>query len=187
MNAIGLKNIDSNFKNVKTSSENVDWYNPCGENLSLFGVFYSEKEGKFIRMERKIADTVSQKVGLLSSYTASGRVCFETDSERVFVKATLPHGGINHNMTPDLMYGFPIYDGNVYLGCPAPDSIPIGESESVTPAQLTIATEERLLTVEDSRATRPEKKTQNNRIYAALRRCMRDENRRCSRLIRQAI
>ena len=165
---MGLKDIDSNFKNVKTSSENVEWYDPCCGKLSLFGVFYSERDGKFVRMERAVADAVSKKVGLLSSYTAGGRVCFETDSNRVYVKATLPHGGINHNMTPDLMYGFPIYDGDTYLGCPAPDSIPMGEEESATPAQLTIATEERLLTVDDSRATLSSKKNHKITIFMPL-------------------
>lgn len=165
---MGLKNIDSNFLVKKASQENVDWHDPCGEKLSLFGVFFSHSEGRFVRMEKEKADTVSKKVGLLASYTAGGRVCFETDSDRVFVKATLPHGGINHNMTPDLMYGFPIYDGDIFLGCPAPDSIPIGEDESATPKQLFIATEERLLTVDDSRPTRPEKKTHKITVYMPL-------------------
>lgn len=165
---MGLKNIDSNFLTKKASQENVDWYDPRDERLSLFGVFFSEEEGRFVRIEKKIADTVSEKVGLLASYTAGGRVSFETDSDRVFVKATLPHGGINHNMTPDLMYGFPIYDGDTYLGCPAPDSIPMGDEDSVTPAQLPIATVERTLSVDDSRATRPEKEKHKITVYMPL-------------------
>lgn len=165
---MGLKNIDSNFQKEKTASDNVEWYDPCDENVSLFGVFYSDISKRFVRMERKDADAVSKKVGLLSSYTAGGRVCFETDSKRVYVKATLPHGGVNHNMTLDLMYGFPIYDGNNYRGCPAPDSIPINEDESATPAQLFIANEERLLTVDDSRTTLPEKKTHKITVFMPL-------------------
>ena len=48
--------------------------------FSLYGIFYDEKEKRFVRMDLSIADSVSEGVGTLSRHTAGGRLRFATDS-----------------------------------------------------------------------------------------------------------
>lgn len=61
------------------------FYRIPDENFDLYGVFYDEKAGRFLRMPQSVADSVSPTVSLLNGYTAGGRIRFSTDANRMSV------------------------------------------------------------------------------------------------------
>ncbi len=53
--------------------------------FDLYGVFYSEEEGRFRRLPAEVAEAVSPSVAELSKHTAGGRIRFCTDADRISV------------------------------------------------------------------------------------------------------
>ena len=65
--------------------------------FDLYGVFYDENEGRFLRMTQSVANAVSPSVAELCKNTAGGRIRFRTDATRISVAvkcgnlASMPH------------------------------------------------------------------------------------------------
>ena len=77
-----IEKIDKNFSlrdKVCIEGDRAQ-YNLPHSAFSLYGIFYDEKEKRFVRMDLSIADSVSEGVGTLSRHTAGGRLRFATDS-----------------------------------------------------------------------------------------------------------
>ena len=78
-------------------SPDMDFYRIPDSRFRLYGVFYDEKEGRFMRMPSGIAASVSPMVDELSRHTAGGRIRFSTDASRIAVAmrcsglAAMPH------------------------------------------------------------------------------------------------
>ena len=69
------------------------FYKLPGGDFDIYGVFYDEKAGRFLRMPQSIADNVNQSVAVLNGYTAGGRIRFSTDADRMSV--TVSYDALN--------------------------------------------------------------------------------------------
>ena len=95
--------IDKNFVQEKVTTEGgVKLYALPSAPFELYGVFYDEKEGRFLRMPKEIAAATSGGVDYLNKNTAGGRVRFSTDSDYLELRVTysalsqmphMPHTG----------------------------------------------------------------------------------------------
>ena len=86
-----IQKVDKNFT-VHTADDGSqkDLYTiPCAP-FSLYGVTFSESEGRFVRMPHAAAAAVSEGVAYLVTNTAGGRVRFSTDSTFVQIRVTYP-------------------------------------------------------------------------------------------------
>lgn len=80
--------VDRNFKvETELNLPDVKYYDVRELPFKVYGVFY--EAGKFRRMPRGIAETVSEGVQLLHANAAGGRVRFKTDSPYVAIRAKL--------------------------------------------------------------------------------------------------
>ncbi|MBO4594246.1 MAG: hypothetical protein J5697_00920 [Clostridia bacterium] len=76
---------DKNFNIKSDNTDGLEYYGiPC-EPFDLYGVFYEEKTGRFVRMPSDAAKEISRATYGLNSNTAGGRIRFSTDSERICV------------------------------------------------------------------------------------------------------
>ena len=81
-----ITKVDTNFA-VSTSIEKDDikFYSIDEEPFKIYGVF--KENGKYRRMPEAVAKTVSERVHILHTKTAGGRVKFVTDSSYVAISA----------------------------------------------------------------------------------------------------
>ncbi|PWM75278.1 MAG: hypothetical protein DBX59_02295 [Bacillota bacterium] len=77
-----IAKIDKNFaaQNVAVNGEIATYTIPSAP-FRLYGVFYSEEEGRFFRMDAATARAVSEGCDFLNENTAGGRLKFSTDSD----------------------------------------------------------------------------------------------------------
>ena len=100
-----LSDIDKNFA-VKTDFDREGLTFVDARELWLFGVFFDE--GKYRRMPREAAESVSEGVGILHSNTAGGRVRFKTDSPYIAISvrsdllSRMPHFSLTGTAGLDL-------------------------------------------------------------------------------------
>lgn len=64
------------------------FYDIKSKPFRIYGVKFDKNEGKFTRMDPKVAKTVSENVSTLCFNTSGGRVKFSTDSEEIAVRLT---------------------------------------------------------------------------------------------------
>ncbi len=73
------------------------FYKIPDEHFDLYGVFFDEKEGRFLRMPADVAASVSPSVAELNKHPAGGRIRFKTDAARLSITmrcsslAQMPH------------------------------------------------------------------------------------------------
>ncbi len=80
---MGLEKIDKNFVAENERNDGMVQYTlPC-EKFDLHGVFYDEKEKRFLRMDFETGNAVSGSVGYGNIYTSGGRICFRTNSKKL--------------------------------------------------------------------------------------------------------
>ncbi len=91
---MGIEKIDSNFATAQITAEGekVLYTLPCAP-FDLYGVFFDEKNQRFVRMDLDVAQNVSDKVCHLSKHTSGGRVRFSTDS--TFFGVTVTYDAFN--------------------------------------------------------------------------------------------
>ena len=91
---MGIEKLDSNFAATEATAENEKsaYQIPC-KGFDLYGVFYDEQEGRFVRMDLDTARSVSEKVYALSKHTSGGRIRFSTDS--TFFGVTVTYDDFN--------------------------------------------------------------------------------------------
>lgn len=111
-----ITSIDKNFQLETIKETNVVWKNARDDAFSLHGVFYSEEEGKYRRVPKAVADTVSDGVAYLSTCTAGGRLRFTTDSDYVAVKVLIPVFVPMRHMTFSGTAGFSLYENGKFIG-----------------------------------------------------------------------
>ncbi len=84
-----ITKIDKNM--LKTDDVVVenkrDEYVIPNSSFDLYGIYYDEKEGRFLRMPQEVADTVNMGVKTLCKNTAGGRLRFATDSNEIVIEA----------------------------------------------------------------------------------------------------
>lgn len=106
-----ITKIDPNFKvETKLELDNVHFYSALDEPFSLHGVFY--QDGRFRRMPKNVAETVSASVSRLHTHTAGGRIRFKTDSAYIAIKAVMPQIAKMSHFALTGSAGFDLYFGN---------------------------------------------------------------------------
>lgn len=115
-----ITKIDKNFDTSFTPPEDIEWFSVKEKPFEIYGVFYSESEGKYRRMPKDIADKVSLGVSELSKQTAGGRIRFITDSPYYAVKVTEPFVPPFSNMSFMGIYGVTVYANGSFSRCFAP-------------------------------------------------------------------
>ena len=88
------------------------FYKIPDENFDLYGVFYDDKAGRFLRMPQSVADSVNPTVALLNGYTAGGRIRFSTDANRMSVTITYDAYNVNCHMSALGSSGFILLEEN---------------------------------------------------------------------------
>ena len=81
---MGIEKLDKNFAQSQyiETDDKIKYTIPC-EPFDLYGVFYDEKLGRFMRMDGDVADKVSSGVSELCRHTSGGRIRFSTDSATI--------------------------------------------------------------------------------------------------------
>ncbi|MBQ7700749.1 MAG: hypothetical protein IJT49_10480 [Clostridia bacterium] len=59
------------------------FYKIPDDNFDLYGVFYDNEAGRFLRMPQCVADSVNPTVAQLNGYTSGGRIRFSTDAAKM--------------------------------------------------------------------------------------------------------
>lgn len=84
-----IEKIDTNF--IQTEYEEKDdkktYTIPCA-GFDLYGVFYDEIRGRFMRMNGNVAEKISEGVNYLSTHTSGGRIRFSTDSSSIGISVS---------------------------------------------------------------------------------------------------
>lgn len=65
---------------------NVTWHSVREEPFSIYGLYQPKEPGLFRRLPEDEARKTSENVWMLSTNTSGGRIRFQTDSQRIYVK-----------------------------------------------------------------------------------------------------
>lgn len=110
-----IEKIDKNFKvETKIQKDDIKFFDPMEKPFKIYGVF--KENGRFRRIPKKIAESVSEGVFNLNNRTAGGRVKFKTDSDYVAVNVKYNHIGKMPHFPITGSVGLDLYDGTEYIG-----------------------------------------------------------------------
>ncbi len=116
-----ISKIDANFKiEVVKEPDNV-WHDPKVAPFSIHGVYYSAKDGKYLRIPTSVAKQASEGVLALYNHTAGGRVRFKTNSPYIAIKSINSNYGVQPHLTMVATYGYSIYINGKYYQKITPD------------------------------------------------------------------
>lgn len=101
--------IDNRLDSCGTVATDTKWLNARNAVFSLHGVIYDETEGTYMRIPKKVAESLNSKITTLSHHTSGGRIRFLTDSPVVAVRASLPAYQPITNMSIAATHGFSLY------------------------------------------------------------------------------
>ena len=103
-----IDEIDKNFKvETKLGKTDIEFYSVLESPFSVYGLIY--ENGKFRRMPKDVAKSVSEGVLYLHSNTAGGRVRFRTDSPYVAISAKMEKIGKMDHFAMTGSAGFDMY------------------------------------------------------------------------------
>lgn len=106
--------IDKNLKSTSVKETDIVWRNI--KDFSIHGIFYSEEEKHYRRMPKVIADSVSEGVSVLSTYSAGGRIRFVSDSPYIAIKALVEDTPLSSNSSLGAQSGFSVYADGIFEG-----------------------------------------------------------------------
>lgn len=86
--AVKIESLDKNFSVKKEKNEGMISYSIPNDAFALYGIFYDEKEKRFMRMDYETAGKVSEGVQWLSRCTSGGRLRFYTNAKKMELTAT---------------------------------------------------------------------------------------------------
>ena len=105
-----ISTIDPNFAAVTIKDEDsVSWISAHDERMSLYGVYYEEKDGLYVRMPADVALSANDKLGWAVRMTTGGRLRFVTDSPYIAIKASVPAFHPMAHMSLRGSHGFGVY------------------------------------------------------------------------------
>lgn len=94
----------------KTAEPTIRYYDPTQKPFSVYGVIVpNETEPRYCRMPTAVAETVSETVKSLYRNTSGGRIRFQTDSRRLFLKAFYPQIYTMGHFAQSGVSGFSVY------------------------------------------------------------------------------
>lgn len=102
----------------------MDFYDIMNEPFEICGVYYSEEDGKFVRMPKDKALKVSDGVDFLRTHTSGGRIRFKCDSDEYAIITRQPYCHPSPISTNVLTSGFDIYVDGVYNRTFSPVQVP---------------------------------------------------------------
>ena len=114
------------FQNREISERELDIYDARRAPLKLFGLYKPEREGKFERIPKDVADRTNERVSLLYSNTAGARLRFVTDSDFIAIGAICPPlvfpSPVAAASSPMGSFFFDLYIDGAHRGVLTPDS-----------------------------------------------------------------
>jgi hypothetical protein len=81
-----MKDFDKNLIAQRPTAEGIEYYDIRETNADMYGVFFDEENGKYARLTKLFAKSVSDGVAILSEHTAGGRIRFKTNSRVLRIK-----------------------------------------------------------------------------------------------------
>ena len=69
-----MKDFDKNLIVQRPTAEGIEYYDIRETNADMYGVFFDEENGKYARLTKSFAKSVSDGVAILSEHTAGGRI-----------------------------------------------------------------------------------------------------------------
>ena len=115
-----LEELDAELSSLGALPFETEWYDPRKEPFKTHGVFYSEKDGRYIRMPLDIAASVKQGYDIIATHTAGGRLRFVTDSDFVALTVEIDNKPCLYNTPLTGSHGFGLYSGEDYIGSLSP-------------------------------------------------------------------
>lgn len=109
-----IEEIDKNFEAKKPVFAEMKTYDIHSSPFSLYGLLYDE-EG-FYRMDKSVAEKVSDSVKALNYNTSGGCLRFSTDSKRIILTVNLPEVCFMNHMPLTGSSSFSIYCNKEFCG-----------------------------------------------------------------------
>ena len=101
--------VDKNFALIDIEDEDVKWIDSHDERLSLYGVYFDEENGLYMRVPDDVSKKANPSLLSLSKMTAGGRLRFVTDSSYIAIRASLPAFIPLPHMSITGSHGFSVY------------------------------------------------------------------------------
>lgn len=111
-----ISDIDVNFKAKSVNEPDIEWFDANDLPFSVHGVYYSQKDGKFLRIPEELGKSISHNMYYLASNTAGGRLRFATNSPYVAIKAEVPYAELLPHMPMTGVFGFSLYEKKHFVG-----------------------------------------------------------------------
>lgn len=139
-----ISKIDKNFIQNQADKDTF-WVDANSELFNLYGVFYDNKEGQFVRVPSEIAKSISDGISYLSTNTAGGRITFRTNSTKICIKCSFKNNGIMAHMPIVGSNGFSVYVNGKFYSKFAPAWTKFNDGEIITyDAKTTIIGEQEI-------------------------------------------
>lgn len=116
-----IAKIDANFKVEAVKEPDVVWHDPRVAPFSIYGIYFSKNDCKYLRIPTSVAEQMSQGALALYSHTAGGRVRFKTNSPYIAIKSINSNYGVQPHLTMVATYGYSIYINGKYYQKITPD------------------------------------------------------------------
>jgi len=107
---VSIEQLDPNFMvPSEITEENLIWLDAKSAPFALYGVFYDDEAGGYLRMDPQVAQKVSPGVESLNRCTAGGRIRFVTDSNFLGIKVIQKNRPCMRHMPRTGQTGFDLY------------------------------------------------------------------------------
>ena len=124
---MNLTTIDKNFALQSVTEQDVEWYEITEPEFTLYGVYFDENEGCYVRFPNSVAKQVSDRIEELNRYTSGGRLRFTTNSPYIAIKAVMRNVAIMRHQPIVGHYGFSLYLNNKYYAMFSPTCMQINQ------------------------------------------------------------
>lgn len=105
-----IDQLDENLRiDTEITEPDLVWMDALRAPFALYGVFYDEEKGCYLRMPDAVAKTVSPGVTELNHHTAGGRIRFRTDSACIAIRAEMENNQLMSHITLIGQSGFDLY------------------------------------------------------------------------------
>lgn len=109
-NRKGVADFDKNMVvNTSINEPDLVWLDVREAPFRLYGVWFDEEQGTYVRMPQSVADATNEGVAHLNKNTAGGRVRFCTDSPCIAIHAVMKNEPANDHLTLCGQSGFDLY------------------------------------------------------------------------------
>lgn len=106
---MSISRIDENLAGRSVKEADVEWLNARESVFSLHGVFYDEKERRYMRIPKDLALSIKEGLYILACGCSGGRIRFLTDSPYIALKGALSATKPMPLMPITATHGFSLY------------------------------------------------------------------------------